>query len=234
MAWLVALLTSACTGAALPDDGVVGGPETAGNPRCVEVVTQVDLDEVTTLDVTAADTLRELEGEFVIALDWRDTSDLYATHSRAGTQTSLTLRVAHDKEPVTFIESTGGRCPGPGIGAPCTVCESRFVLGLDLELSTEDQSLVAVVFNGKLVSRGKGGRLSTQRTLAKLQGSFLDDITLRAGRAATALSLEAGFGSPMPGSKRFDPNGWNGFVALTLEGKAGSPVMVAHGYWPAL
>ncbi len=210
------------TGAAAGAAGSLNG--------CVDTPTDVAADEITALGFSANDVLAKAGGTHTTDLLWL-ASDLYATHSRGGTVTPLTLVFADAPGSVRYIDSQGGGCSG-GAG-PCWTCQSRMEIDLELQLTSGDGALDELVTVTLEVLSLDAPAFSANVAATDLSGSYLDGIVPDAGYSLTGIHLEVGYGVGFSGSHVTVPDTWNGFVAATLRasGSVGD-VLQAHGYFP--
>jgi hypothetical protein len=210
--------------------GVGGTGSGGGFSECVDTPSDVTADEVTALGFSANDVLAAVGGTRETDLLWMP-SDLYATHSLAGTVTPLTLTVANAVTASRYIDSQGGGCVG-GDG-PCFVCTPRAQLEVELDIQSGDGALDEVFTVTLEVPSLDNITFAVDVPAADLQGSYLEGVTPETGYALTGLHLEGGFGVGFSGSHTTVPDIWNGFVAATVraDGSNGD-VMQAHGYFP--
>ena len=151
--------------------GTGGSP--VGFGQCVETPNAIAPDMPSPLGFSANDVLALAGGADQSDLAWL-MSDLYATHTRAQTQTSLTLTFAPQPIAVRFIDNQGGGCPGPGLGVACTVCEKQMEIDIEVTLVTGDGALnekLSVTlrrpprrtrFHADVMSRSRRGQLSLE------------------------------------------------------------------------
>jgi hypothetical protein len=130
--------TSVGAGGTMP--GGAGGTGPGGIGQCVETTSAIAADMTSSLGFSANDVLAIVGGAHPSDLAWV-ASDLYATHTRALTQTPLTLTLGSQPSAVRFIDSQGGGCPGPGLGVACIVCMKRMEIDIDVTLVTGDGAL---------------------------------------------------------------------------------------------
>ncbi len=209
----------------------VGGMGTAGGySECVETTSEIGADEVTALGFSANDVLAAVGGTRETDLLWMP-SDLYATHSLAGTVTPLTLMLADAVTATRYIDSQGGGCPGGN--AACFLCQSRAEVDVELGIQSGDGALDELFTVTLEVVAIDSPTFSVEVAAADLLGTYLDGVTPETGYSLTGLHLEGGFGVGFGGSHTTVPNAWNGFVAATVraDGSTGD-VMQAHGYFP--
>src|SRR4051812_49345373 len=106
-----------------------------GFTQCMETPSTIAADTTSALGFSANDVLAIAGGAHPSDLAWV-MSDLYATHTRALTQTPLTLTLASQPTAVRFIDNQGGGCPGGGVEIACTVCPKRMEIDIGLTLVT--------------------------------------------------------------------------------------------------
>lgn len=163
------------------------------------------------------------------------TSDLYATHTRAQTQTPLTLTFAAQPTAVRFVDNQGGGCPGPGSAAACFACPKRMEIDIELTVVTGDGALNEPLKVTLKTTSKDAPAFSTDIDATAVMGSYLDGVTPKQGYQLQGLHAEGGYGVSFGGSRTTVPNEWNGFVAALLI-TSGSPststIMQAHGYFP--
>jgi hypothetical protein len=218
------------------DGGTQNGGAAAGAgtySECVETATEISIDAESALGFSARDVLARVGEWNEIDLLWMP-SNLYATHSRSGTNTSFDIGLAEAYDaPITvrFIDSQGGGCVG-GDG-PCTQCQGRLEIDHTLFIVSGDGALdeeLPVTLHAQSID---SPTLSADIPAEHVQGTFLDEVTPEAGYSVTGLHIEAGYGVGFSGSHTTVANTWNGFVAATLQADGASgDVMQAHGYFP--
>ncbi len=217
--------STASAGAGVGGTGIAGGFS-----ECVDTPSDVTADEVTALGFSANDVLAAVGGTHETDLLWM-ASDLYATHSLAGTVTPLTLTLADAVTAARYIDSQGGGCVG-GDG-PCLVCQPRAEIDVEFGIQSGDGALDETFSVTLVVPSIDNSTFEVDVPAANLQGTYLEGVTPETGYSLTGLHLEGGFGVGFSGSHSTVPNIWNGFVAATVraDGSNGD-VMQAHGYFP--
>jgi len=213
----------------------VGGAG-GGFSECVETPSTIAADMISALGFSANDVLALTGGTHQSDLAWM-MSDLYATNTRAGTQTPLTLTFAAQPTAVRFVDNQGGGCPGPGSEAACVTCPKRMEIDVGLTIVTADGALNEQL-NVTLKATSKDAPAFTSNIDATTaMGSYLDGVMPKTGYQVQGIHAEGGYGLSFAGSRATVPNAWNGFVAalLTTSGSpspSASTIMQAHGYFP--
>jgi len=214
--------------------GGSAGSTSAGAPggfsECVDTPSDIEVDEVTPLEFSAADVVTTVGGTHELDLLWMG-SDLYASHARSGMVTPLTLVFGDVPVAARYIDSQGGGCVG-GDG-PCIVCMGRVELDIDLQLTSGDGALDEQLTVTLEAASKDAPTLSVNVAEAALGGQYLAEVTPKPDYSLTGLHLEAGYGVGFSGSHSTVPDAWNGFVAATVRAAGStSDVMQAHGYFP--
>lgn len=205
-----------------------------GFTQCMETPSTIAPDATTALGFSANDVLAIAGGPHASDLAWM-MSDLYATHTRAQTQTPLTLTLAAEPTAVRFIDNQGGGCPGGGLGVACTVCQKRMEIDIGLTLVTGDGALNEELKVTLKATSKEAPAFNTDIDAAAVVGSYLDGVTPTQGYQLQGLHAEGGYGVSFGGARTTVPNAWNGFVAalLTASGAPStSTIMQAHGFFP--
>jgi hypothetical protein len=211
----------------------VGGSGSGFGP-CVETPSTIAADMTSPLGFSANDVLADVGGAHQSDLAWV-VSDLYATHTRAQTQTPLTLTLAPQPTAVRFIDNQGGGCPGPGSEAACIDCPKRMEIDIGLTMVTGDGALNEQLKLTLETTSKDAPTFNMDIEATAVTGNYLDGVTPKQGYQLSGLHVEGGYGVSFPGSRTTVPNAWNGFVAalLTASGSpSASTIMQAHGYFP--
>jgi hypothetical protein len=167
------------------------------------------------------------------ALVWITSSGGYATNSRAGTQTLLTLAFAATPTAVRFVDSQGGGCIGQS--GPCLVCRARMEIDVLLDVVTADSALNEELTVTLKAYAKDAPTFTGDIAAAMMTGNYLDGVTPQTGYEISGAHLEAGWGVGFSGSRTTVPNAWNGFVVALLNQIGSSSaisIMQAHGYFP--
>lgn len=223
-------------GPALSDGPAFTGDVFIGPNGCTNQTQVISLATVTPLGFSAEGLLETIGGEHSTELTWLKNQD-YASHSRSGTQTGLTLSVAHEGGEIRFVDSKGGNCGnGNGSNIPCLICDPWFEIDVKLGFTTEDGAL-SESFPVTLSCTAQPYASVTARIKADaVQGSYFDEVVPKdSNKAIVAINIEAAYGAGVSGSSVVDPAGWNGFVAAVIGAPDSADlqgVYQAHGSWP--
>jgi hypothetical protein len=219
------------SGTAGTSSGVGGDGSGYGGP-CVETPNEVMASQATSLGFSADDVLAITGGAHQTDLAWM-MSDLYATHSRANTQTPLTFTLAPTPTAVRFIDVKGGGCPGGGLGVACTLCASRLEIDIGVTVVTGDGALNEELAVTLKTMTKDGPSFSTRIDAALIKGMYFMGIVPMAGYEPYGLHVEAGYGMSFGGARKTVPNQWNGFVAAEIAATGTmNAIMQAHGFFP--
>jgi hypothetical protein len=196
-------------------------------------VTPIDLDEMTELGFSPAEVLQKVGGDHEGELVWR-TSQMYATHDRAGSTTALTLSYDDDAAVARYVDSEGGGCPCWG-EAPCIECVPWVEIDLPLLIATADGALDETVPLTLIVDTMDSIGFSASIDISSVTGEYYDSITPEAGYEPGGIHVEGRFGAAFSGSADSVPDVWNGFAAAILKHEdqpESQGVFQAHGYFP--
>jgi hypothetical protein len=204
--------------------GASGTGGAGGFGGCVDTPSAVDLNYQTNLGFSGADLLAKVGAEQKSDLKWLG-SYMYASHSKSGTQTFVTLTFDQTSAVARFVDSTGGGCVG-GDG-PCLTCMPRLEIDINLKLVSEDGSLNDTLKVTLVSMLAEMASLSGVLAAEDVMGTYLDDVTPKTGYEVNGLHIEAEYGG-------VEGNLWAGYVAATLNqvGYSGS-ILQAHGYVPS-
>jgi len=213
---------------------VGAGGSGTGFMQCTETPSTIAADTTSALGFSDNDVLAIAGGAHPSDLAWM-MSDLYATHTRALTQTPLTITLAAQPTAVRFIDNQGGGCPGGGLGIACTLCPKRMEIDIGLTLVTGDGALNEDLKVTLKATSKEAPAFNTDIDATAVMGSYLNGVTPKQGYQLQGIHAEGGYGVSFAGSRTTVPNAWNGFVAalLTAPGAPStSTIMQAHGFFP--
>jgi hypothetical protein len=200
----------------------------------VDTRSAVALGDKTALGFAPAELLAKVGGTQELSLEWLTVAAANATHTRAGTETSLTLAFDDASAQASYVDSVGGGCPRSG-EAPCIVCTSRLEIAIDLKLTSGDGALADSTRVTLSTTSLSTATVTAELAAASLAGSYLEGITPDADYEATGIHLEAAYAASFAGSHAVVPDAWNGFVAANLRSTKTPTALTtyaAHGYFP--